>query len=107
MNFEIPFGARPILQTLTDAGYEAYLVGGCVRDLLWGVAPHDWDICTSARSEETEACFADYRIIETGLKHGTVTVLENGEPYEVTTYRTERDPTPTAVVWILWTLSPT
>lgn len=89
MKFEIPSGAQKILQTFTDAGYEAYLVGGCVRDLLRGVEPHDWDICTSARPEETEDCFAGQRIIETGLKHGTVTVLEGGEPYEVTTYRTE------------------
>ncbi len=89
MKFEIPSGARHMLQTLSDAGYEAYLVGGCVRDLLRGVEPHDWDICTSARPEETEACFAGHRIIETGLKHGTVTVLEEGEPYEITTYRTE------------------
>ncbi len=89
MKFEIPVGAQKILQTLTDAGYEAYLVGGCVRDLLRGVEPHDWDICTSARPEETEACFTGQRIIETGLKHGTVTVLEESEPYEITTYRTE------------------
>ncbi|WP_251315902.1 CCA tRNA nucleotidyltransferase [Flintibacter muris] len=89
MKFDIPPGARHILQTLTDTGYEAYLVGGCVRDLLREVEPHDWDICTSARPEETEACFAGHRIIETGLKHGTVTVLEEGEPYEITTYRTE------------------
>ena len=64
-------------------------MGGCVRDLLRGVPPHDWDICTSALPEETERCFADRRVIETGLKHGTVTVLEEGEPYEITTYRTE------------------
>lgn len=89
MKFEFSSGAKHILQTLTGAGYEAYLVGGCVRDLLRDVHPHDWDICTSARPEETEACFADQRIIETGLKHGTVTVLEDGEPYEITTYRTE------------------
>jgi len=89
VKFEIPSGAEHILQALTGAGYEAYLVGGCVRDLLRGVAPHDWDICTSARPEETERCFAGQRIIETGLKHGTVTVLEDGEPYEITTYRTE------------------
>lgn len=89
MNFKIPPGAQHILQTLTGAGYETYLVGGCVRDLLRGVEPYDWDICTSARPEETETCFAGQRIIETGLKHGTVTVLEDGEPYEVTTYRTE------------------
>ncbi|RKI71509.1 HD domain-containing protein [bacterium 1xD42-67] len=89
MRSEIPAGARRILEALTSAGYEAYLVGGCVRDLLRGVEPHDWDICTSARPEETEKCFAGQRIVETGLKHGTVTVLEEGEPYEITTYRTE------------------
>ena len=89
MKFKIPSGARYILQTLNDAGYGAYLVGGCVRDLLRSVEPHDWDICTSARPEETERCFVGHRIIETGLKHGTVTVLEDGEPYEITTYRTE------------------
>ncbi len=89
MKFDIPAGARKILQTLAEAGFEAYLVGGCVRDLLRGVEPHDWDICTSARPEETERYFAGQRIIETGLKHGTVTVLVDGEPYEITTYRTE------------------
>ena len=89
MKFDIPAGARQVLQTLTAAGHEAYLVGGCVRDLLRGVEPHDWDICTSAMPEETERCFAGQRIIETGLKHGTVTVLVDGEPYEITTYRTE------------------
>ncbi len=89
VKFDIPAGARHILQTLAAAGHEAYLVGGCVRDLLRGVPPHDWDICTSALPEETERCFADRRVIETGLKHGTVTVVEEGEPYEITTYRTE------------------
>ena len=89
MKFDIPAGARQVLQALTAAGHEAYLVGGCVRDLLRGVEPHDWDICTSALPEETERCFAGQRIIETGLKHGTVTVLVDGEPYEITTYRTE------------------
>ena len=89
MKFEIPDGARRILQTLNGAGHEAYLVGGCVRDLLRGVEPHDWDICTSALPEETEQCFVGQRVIETGLKHGTVTVLVEGEPYEITTYRTE------------------
>ena len=89
MKFNIPDGARHILQTLNSAGHEAYLVGGCVRDLLRGVELHDWDICTSARPEETERCFAGRRIVETGLKHGTVTVLVEGGPYEITTYRTE------------------
>ena len=89
MIFDIPPGAEHILQTFTAAGYEAFLVGGCVRDLLRGRPPHDWDVCTSARPEETEACFGGCRVLETGLKHGTVTVLINGEPYEITTYRTE------------------
>ena len=89
MKFEIPAGAGYILQMLTAAGHEGYLVGGCVRDLLRGVEPHDWDICTSALPEETEKCFAGRRILGTGLKHGTVTVLVEGEPYEITTYRRE------------------
>lgn len=89
MKFDIPSGARHILQTLNGAGHEAYLVGGCVRDLLRGVKPHDWDICTSALPKKTEQCFAGQRVIGTGLKHGTVTVLVEGEPYEITTYRTE------------------
>ena len=89
MKFDIPSGAQHILRTLTDMGYEAYLVGGCVRDMLRGVEPCDWDICTSARPDEMEHCFAGHRLIKTGLKHGTVTVLEGGVPYEITTYRTE------------------
>lgn len=89
MKFDISSGAAHILQTLADAGHEAWLVGGCVRDLLRGVAPHDWDICTSARPEQTGDCFAGHKVVETGLKHGTVTVLEGGEPYEITSYRAE------------------
>lgn len=89
MDFDIPSGGSHILKTLTAAGYEAYFVGGCVRDLLRGVPPHDWDICTSARPEETAACFAGQRVLKTGFKHGTVTVLMGGEPYEITSYRTE------------------
>ena len=89
MTLEIPRGARHILETLLRGGFEAYLVGGCVRDLLRGVPPHDWDICTSARPEETEDCLAGRRMIETGLRHGTVTVLGEGTVCEVTTYRAE------------------
>ena len=89
MKFEIPAGAGYILQMLTAAGHEGYLVGGCVRDLLRGVEPHDWDICTSALPEETEQRFAGRRILGTGLKHGTVTVLVEDEPYEIPTYRRE------------------
>lgn len=89
MELAIPRGAERILRTLTAAGYEAYLVGGCVRDLLRGVPPQDWDICTSALPEETKACFPDLRILETGLKHGTLTLLTGEGAYEVTTYRSD------------------
>jgi len=89
MSFDIPHSAGRVLRALAAAGYEAYLVGGCVRDLLRGEAPHDWDICTSARPEEMQACFAGWRVLETGLKHGTVTVLEGGGACEITTYRAE------------------
>lgn len=90
MKYEIPPGAVRILERLENAGHEAYLVGGCVRDLLRGAEPHDLDICTSARPEETKECFAGNRLIETGIRHGTLTVIEGGEPYEVTTYREDQ-----------------
>ena len=83
----IPRGAAMICDALTDAGYEAFLVGGCVRDSFLGLEPDDWDICTSALPEETEAVFADRRVVETGLKHGTVVVIMDDGVYEVTTYR--------------------
>ena len=81
----IPSGALFILRTFRQAGHEAYVVGGCVRDTLLGRVPGDWDICTSALPEETKALFP--RTVDTGLKHGTVTVLVEGETYEVTTFR--------------------
>ena len=84
---DIPAPVRQILQRLRDRGFLAYAVGGCVRDTLLGRIPGDWDICTSALPLETEACFSDLRVIETGLKHGTVTVLLAGAPYEITTFR--------------------
>lgn len=76
-----------ILHTLHSHGHEAYYVGGCVRDLLLGRPVHDWDITTSALPEETMACFS--KCIPTGLKHGTITVIEGEFTAEVTTYRTE------------------
>lgn len=79
------------LAALRAAGHEAWAVGGPVRDLLMGREPGDWDICTSATPEETEAVFAGERLIETGLKHGTVTVLLAGQPLEITTYRADGD----------------
>lgn len=83
----IPNGAQNIIDTLEASGYEAYVVGGCVRDSLLGIVPHDWDICTSAVPSEIESCFEDRRIVETGLQHGTVTIIEDGVSYEVTTFR--------------------
>ncbi len=85
----IPSQIEYMLKKLSDNGYEAYLVGGCVRDFLLGKAPDDYDITTSALPEETMATFAVDRVIPTGLKHGTVTVLYDGMTAEITTYRTE------------------
>ena len=87
--FPLPSAVTEAIETLEAAGYEAYAVGGCVRDLCRGTVPHDYDITTSATPEECEACFAGRRIIETGIKHGTVTVIVDGEPLEITTYRTD------------------
>lgn len=83
----IPKGAQNIIDTLEASGYEAYVVGGCVRDSLLGIVPHDWDICTSAVPSEIESCFEGRRIVETGLQHGTVTIIEDGVSYEITTFR--------------------
>lgn len=89
MNIELPQGAAFALERLESKGFEAWVVGGCVRDSLLDRHPGDWDITTSALPEETLACFADCRVIETGLRHGTVTVLYEGEPLEITTYRVD------------------
>ena len=86
-NIRLPNDALWLLQTLRAAGHSAYVVGGCVRDSLLGRTPGDWDICTSARPEQTRALFADRRLILTGAKHGTVGVVLHGKPYEITTYR--------------------
>ena len=87
MRYEItlPAGAAQILRKLNQAGYEAYVVGGCVRDALLDREPGDWDITTSASPQEVKALFR--RTIDTGIQHGTVTVLADGGSYEVTTYR--------------------
>jgi tRNA nucleotidyltransferase (CCA-adding enzyme) len=87
IEIKIPPGAAKILRRLEEHGYEAYVVGGCVRDSLLGRNPNDWDITTSALPMQVKALFP--RTIDTGLKHGTVTILEGGEPYEVTTYRVD------------------
>ena len=83
----IPEYAAAVLRALNEAGFEAYIVGGCVRDSIMGMTPHDYDVTTSALPQETERVFAEYRVIETGIKHGTVTVLSEGKPVEITTFR--------------------
>ena len=83
----IPSDANEIIHTLQNHGHSTYVVGGCVRDSILGRIPHDWDICTSATPSEMLEIFKGRKVIETGLQHGTITVVVNGEPYEVTTYR--------------------
>lgn len=85
MKIQLPEKVNTIIQTLQEHGYEAYAVGGCVRDSLLGREPGDWDITTSASPDETKKLFA--RTVDTGIEHGTVTVLLGKEGFEVTTYR--------------------
>lgn len=87
LKIKIPSGANEIIHTLQNNGYEAFLVGGCVRDSILGRPIHDYDITTSATPDEMMEVFKDKRIIETGLQHGTITIVINGEGYECTTYR--------------------
>lgn len=87
IKINIPADANELIHTLQNNGHSAYIVGGCVRDSILGRTPHDYDICTSATPSEMLEIFKDKKIIETGLQHGTVTVVVNGEPYECTTFR--------------------
>jgi len=84
-HMEIPYRVKKILSILKDAGYEAYIVGGCVRDALLDRMPGDWDITTSALPHEVKSLF--FHTVDTGIQHGTVMVLMGGEGFEVTTYR--------------------
>ncbi|MCD8119200.1 MAG: CCA tRNA nucleotidyltransferase [Lachnospiraceae bacterium] len=86
-SFSIPSGAKKVIETLEQAGFEAFLVGGCVRDMVLGRPPKDWDITTSAKPEEVKQLFR--HTVDTGLKHGTVTVMIHREGFEVTTYRVD------------------
>ena len=86
---ELSYAASICLQTLEQAGFEAYAVGGCVRDSLLGKTPHDYDLCTNALPEETAKLFSGYTLVRSGEKHGTIGVAVNKEVIEITTYRTE------------------
>lgn len=87
ITINIPRGAAAIIDTLQNNGFEAYLVGGCVRDSILKRPVHDWDITTSATLDEMKKVFSDTKIIETGIKHGTLTILSIDGFYECTTYR--------------------
>lgn len=89
MLISIPQPVETVLSRLHQNGFEAFLVGGCVRDSLRGAMPKDWDITTSAFPQQTLSAMQGLKVIETGLQHGTVTVISNGFPVEVTTYRVD------------------
>lgn len=78
-----------ILNRLNDNRYEGYVVGGCVRDSIMGIVPHDWDICTSALPEQVTELFKDCKVIPTGIQHGTVSIVLDDTVYEITTYRVD------------------
>lgn len=83
----LPEQPQWIIEKLRQQGFEAYAVGGCVRDSLLGMTPHDWDICTSAKPEQIKACFDGFQTVDIGIQHGTVAIVLDHIPYEVTTYR--------------------
>ena len=87
MCVSLPSFANKAIQLLEQNGHSAFAVGGCIRDCLRSSEPKDWEICTSARPEEIQRVFADYRVIETGILHGTLTVLIDHVPVEITTFR--------------------
>ncbi len=89
MSQDMPSEVRWVLSTLNAAGFGAYAVGGCVRDCLRGVEPQDWDLCTSALPQQVKDCFPGIAVLETGIKHGTVTLRLREGQYEVTTYRAD------------------
>ena len=85
----LPAPVLNCIRTLRNGGYQAYAVGGCVRDALLGLTPHDYDLCTDATPEQITALFSDYRLVRSGEKHGTIGVVIDGTVYEITTFRTE------------------
>ena len=89
MRISIPEHVMSIIALLERSGHQVYIVGGCVRDALLNRVPHDWDIATSARPEEIKMALADIPVLDTGIKHGTITAIVDHEPFEITTFRTE------------------
>ena len=91
MKIKIPKDVKKILDTLYQNGYEAFIVGGCVRDSILGIEPNDWDIATSAKPDDIIRVFNNYKLIKIGREHGTIGVHMNSVTYEVTTYRVDGD----------------
>lgn len=91
MKIQMPQAVHFLIERLEREGCEAYAVGGCIRDSLLGREPKDWDICTSASPSRVMEIFADLSVVPTGIKHGTLTVIVEGQPYEVTTFRKDGD----------------
>ncbi len=87
MKILLPQNVKTITDILKNSGHEAFIVGGCVRDSLMGITPHDWDICTSAKPEQIKKCFEEFNTFDSGIKHGTISIVIDKEIYEVTTYR--------------------
>jgi len=91
MKIKYPKEVEIIFERLKSSGYSRYIVGGCVRDILLGKEPFDWDICTDAKPKDILRIFEDFTTIPTGLKHGTITVVVNNRNFEITTFRTDKD----------------
>lgn len=89
LNFNLPENTEFIINTLSEHGYKAYIVGGCVRDLIMDIPPHDWDICTNALPDDIINIFKDFRTVQSGIKHGTVGIVIENLLYEITTFRSE------------------
>lgn len=89
IDIKIPRYALCVMERLVEAGEEVYLVGGSLRDTLIGLEPHDYDMASSATPERVSAILSDFRVIETGLSHGTVTVISDSNPIEITTFRVD------------------
>lgn len=87
MNIVLPKNVKIIIDNLNKNNFEAFIVGGCVRDSIIGLTPHDWDICTNAKPDEIKKCFEGFNTFDSGIKHGTISIVLDGEVFEVTTYR--------------------
>ena len=91
LKIKIPKVVNEIISRLNTADFEAYIVGGCVRDAVTGVTPSDWDIATSATPADTKEVFKHCKTLDDGIKHGTVRVVINSKAYDITTFRTDGD----------------